>query len=59
MFDCISLEKTRFSPRSLNMNSITVDSMWQRKFEVHALFHFEAMDPGTKAAQELATYTTG
>ena len=48
MFDRVSLENTRFSPRSLNMNSIIIDSMQQRNFEVHTLFRFEALDPGTK-----------
>ena len=35
VFDRVSLENTHFSPRSLNMDSIIVDSMQQRKFEVH------------------------
>ena len=56
MFDCVSLENTRFSPRSLNMNSIIIDSMQQRKFEAHTPFRFEAVDPGTKTAREWATY---
>ena len=56
MFDCISLENMRFSPRSLNMNSIIIDSMQQRKFEAHTPFRFEAVDPGTKTAREWATY---
>ena len=45
MFDRVSLENTRFSPQSLNMNNIIVDSLHQRKFEVHTLFRFEAVDP--------------
>ena len=56
MFDNVSLENTRFSPRSLSMNSIIVDLMQQRKFEVHTPFRFEAADPGTKTAREWATY---
>ena len=56
VFDRVSLENTRFSPRSLNMNSIIVDSMQQRKFEVHTPFRFEAVDSGTKTAREWATY---
>ena len=56
MFDRVSLENTRFSPRSLNMISIIVDSMQQRKFEVHTPFHFEAVDTGIKTAREWATY---
>ena len=56
MFDRVSLENTRFSPRSFNMNSIIVDSLQQRKFEVHTLFRFEAVDTGTKTAREWATY---
>ena len=55
-FDRVSLENTCFSPRSLNMNSIIIDSMQQRKFEVHTPFRFEAVDPGTKTAREWATY---
>ena len=58
MFDRVSLENTRFSPRSLNMNSIIIDSMQQRKFEVHTPFRFEAVDPGTKTAREWATYAS-
>ena len=58
MFDRVSLENTRLSPRSLSMNSIIVDLMQQRKFEVHTLFRFEAVDPGTKTAREWATYAT-
>ena len=58
MFDRVTLENTRFSPRSLNMNSIIIDSMQQRKFEVHTPFRFEAVDPGTKTAREWATYAT-
>ena len=56
MFDRVSLENTRFSPRSLNMNSIIIDSMQQRKFEVHTPFRFEAVDTDTKTARESATY---
>ena len=37
-------------------NSIIVDSMQQKKFEVHTPFRFEAVDPGTKTVQEWATY---
>ena len=48
MFDRVRLENTCFSPRSLNMNSIIIDSMQQRKFEVHTPFRFEAVDPSTK-----------
>ena len=55
MFDHVSLENTRFIPRSLNMNSIIVDSMQQRMFEVYTPFRFEAVDPSTKTAQEWAT----
>ena len=58
VFDRVSLENTRFSPRSLNMNSIIIDSMQQRKFEVHTPFRFEAVDPGTKTVREWATYAT-
>ena len=58
MFDRVSLENTRLSPRSLSMNSIIVDLMQQRKFEVHTPFRFEAVDPGTKTAREWATYAT-
>ena len=53
MFDHVSLENTRFSPRSLNMNSIIIDSMQQRKFEVHTPFHF-AEGAGTRTS---ITYT--
>ena len=56
MFDHVSLENTRLCPRSLSMNSIIVDLMQQRKFEVHMPFRFEAVDPGTKTAREWATY---
>ena len=35
---------------------IIVDSMQQRKFKVHTLFRFEAVDSGTKTAREWATY---
>ena len=56
MFDRVSLENTRFSPQSLNMNSIIVDSKQQRKFEVHTPFRFEAVDMGTNTAREWATY---
>ena len=38
------------------MNSITVDSIQQRKFKVYMLFHFEAVDPSTKTVRELPTY---
>ena len=50
MFDhvMISLENTCFSPRSLNMKSMIVDSLQQRKFEVYTPFGFEAVDPGYK-----------
>ena len=48
MFDCVSMENTHFSPQSLNMNSIIVDSLQQRMLEVYTLFPFEAVDPGTK-----------
>ena len=58
MFDCVSYENTCFSPRSLNMNSIIVDSMQQRKFEVHTPFRFEAVDTGTKTVREWVTYTS-
>ena len=30
MFDLVSLENTRFSPRSLNMSSVIVDSIQQQ-----------------------------
>ena len=56
VFDRVSMENTRFSPRSLNMNSIIVDSMQQRKFEVHTPFRFEVVGSGTKTAREWATY---
>ena len=58
VFDRVSLENTRFSPRSLNMNSIIIDSMQQRKFEVHMPFRFEVVDPGTKTVREWATYAS-
>ena len=47
-----------FSPRLLNVNSIIVDLLQQRKVEVHMLFRFEAVDPGTKTAGELGTYAS-
>ena len=58
VFDRVSLENTRFSPRSLNMNSLIVDSMQQRMFEVHTPFRFEAVDTGTNTAREWATYSS-
>ena len=48
VFDRVRLENTCFSPRSLNMNSIIVDSMQQRKFKFHTQFRFEAVHSGTK-----------
>ena len=57
VFDPVSLENTCFSPRSLNMNSIIVDSTQQQKFEVHTPFRC-VVDTGTNTAQEWATYAS-
>ena len=56
MFKCLTASVWRICVSVHDLLSIIVDSMQQRKFEVHTPFHFEAVDPGTKTVREWATY---
>ena len=55
---CLTASVWRIRVSVNDLDSIIVNSMQQRMFEVHTPFRFEAVDTGTKTAREYATYAS-
>ena len=55
---CLTASFWRIRVSVNDLDSILVDSMQQRMFEVHTPFRLEAVDTGTQTAREYATYAS-